>query len=376
MAAKKTVPITRPTLEPFSAYAPLFRKTIESGMLTTAAHVREFEQRAAQYLGVKYCVATSSCTAGLMLVCKGLGLTGEVIVPSFTFSASALPLVWNNLTPIFADINPETYTLDPKQVEQLITKKTSAILATHVFGIPANVKALQAIAHKHKLKLIFDAAHAFGSSLGGVKVGNFGDAEVFSCSPTKVLTTGEGGIVATNNAELAEFVRKGRNYGDDGSNDILFTGLSARMPELNAAIGLRSLKKLPVNLKHRRAAARYLRAAFMKIEPKLVFQTVPKGVETTYKDLSVRIDPKALGYTRDELYDYFASQGIMSRKYFFPSLHTMKAYKHHHTGRTLPVTDYVASSVLSLPLYSHLTKADMNRIINTFKDFSHARKTV
>lgn len=375
MAAKKTVPITRPTLEPFSAYAPLFRKTIESGMLTTAAHVREFEQRAAQYLGVKYCVATSSCTAGLMLVCKGLGLTGEVIVPSFTFSASALPLVWNNLTPVFADIDPETYTLDPKEAEKRITKKTSAILVTHVFGIPAHVKALQALARKHKLKLIFDAAHAFGSSLNGVKVGNFGDAEVFSCSPTKVLTTGEGGIVATNNAELAEFVRKGRNYGDDGSNDILFTGLSARMPELNAAIGLRSLAKLSTNLKRRRAAARQLTAAFMKIEPRLRFQAVPKGVETTYKDLSVRIDPGVLGYTRDDLYDFFASQGIMTRKYFYPPLHTMRAYKSYHVSdRALPVTDRIASSVLSLPLYSHLAKGDIQRIIKAFKDFSYDRK--
>ncbi len=373
MASKKTVPITRPTLEPFAAYAPLFKKTVQSGMLTTAGHVREFEARTAKYLGVKYCVATSSCTAGLMLVCKGLGLTGEVIVPSFTFSASALPLIWNNLTPIFADINPDTYAVDPKQVEKLITKKTSAILATHVFGIPANVAKLSALARRHKLKLIFDAAHAFGSTLGGKKVGAFGDAEVFSCSPTKVLTTGEGGIVATNNKSLAEFVRKGRNYGDDGSNDILFSGLSARMPELSAAIGLRSLQKLPVNLKRRRAAARRLTAHILKIEPRLRFQTVPKGVETTYKDLSVYIDPKVLGYTRDHLHDFFASRGIMTRKYFYPPLHRMRAYKHHHRGRALPVTERVASNVLSLPMYAHLTKGDMNRIIKTFKEFVYAR---
>ncbi len=374
MAAKKTIPITRPTLEPFAAYAPLFKKTIESGMLTTASHVREFEKRTASYLRVKYCVATSSCTAGLMLVCKGLGLTGEVIVPSFTFSASALPLLWNNLTPVFADINPDTYTVDPKQVEKLITKKTSAILATHVFGIPANVKSLSNIARKHKLKLIFDAAHAFGSTLKGKHIGVFGDAEVFSCSPTKVLTTGEGGIVATNNKTLAEFVCKGRNYGDDGSSDIVFAGLNARMPELSAAIGLRSLQKLPDNLKRRRVAARYLTAQMLKIEPKLRFQTVPADVETTYKDLSVHIDPQTLGYTRDHLYEFFSARGIITRKYFYPPLHRMRAYKaHHDSARALPVTEYVAKNALSLPMYAHLTKADMDRIIKTFKEFVYAR---
>jgi len=375
MASKKTLPITRPTLEPFAAYAPLFKKTIASGMLTTAGHVREFERRTAKYLGVKYCVATSSCTAGLMLVCKGLGLKGEVIVPSFTFSASALPLLWNSLTPVFADINPKTYTIDTKQVEKLITKKTSAILATHVFGIPADVSKLSALARKHKLKLIFDAAHAFGSTLGGKHIGVFGDAEVFSCSPTKSLTTGEGGIVTTNNKALAEFVRLGRNYGDDGSNDILFAGLSARMPELSAAVGLRSLQKLPANLKRRRAAARYLTVQMQKIEPILHFQTVPKGVETTYKDLSVYIDPTVLGYTRDALHDFFASRGIMTRKYFYPPLHRMRAYKAHHDSvNALPVTEHVAKNVLSLPMYAHLTKVDMNRIIKTFKEFVYARK--
>src|SRR3989338_7081617 len=336
MASKKTLPITRPTLEPFAAYAPLFKKTIASGMLTTAGHVREFERRTAKYLGVKYCEATSSCTAGLMLVCKGLGLKGEVIVPSFTFSASALPLLWNSLTPVFADINPKTYTIDTKQVEKLITKKTSAILATHVFGIPADVSKLSALARKHKLKLIFDAAHAFGSTLGGKHIGVFGDA---------------------------------------GSNDILFAGLSARMPELSAAVGLRSLQKLPANLKRRRAAARYLTVQMQKIEPILHFQTVPKGVETTYKDLSVYIDPTVLGYTRDALHDFFASRGIMTRKYFYPPLHRMRAYKAHHDSvNALPVTEHVAKNVLSLPMYAHLTKVDMNRIIKTFKEFVYARK--
>jgi dTDP-4-amino-4,6-dideoxygalactose transaminase len=200
---KKIIPITKPTLRPYASYAPFFKASIESGMLTTNKNVREFEKRTARYLGVKHCVAVSTCTSGLMLVMKGLGLKGEVILPSFTFSASGHPLMWSGLTPVFAEIKKGTYELDPKSVEKLITKKTSAILATHVFGVPCDIEPLKKLAKKHNLKLIFDAAHAFGSSYKGVKVGNFGDAEVFSCSPTKVLTTGEGGIVATNNAAFA-----------------------------------------------------------------------------------------------------------------------------------------------------------------------------
>lgn len=374
MKRPNKIPITRPTLESFGAYAPLLKSVVNSGMLTSSNHVRELEHLAAEYLGVKHCVAVSSCTAGLMLSLKGLGLKGEVIVPSFTFSASGLPVLWNSLVPVFADVDPKTYTLDPKSVERLITKKTSAILATHVFGVPANVESLQKLARKHKLKLIFDAAHAFGSSKGLRKVGSFGDVEVFSCSPTKVLTTAEGGIVATNDAALAEFVRKGRNYGDDGDGHIGFSGLSARMSELNAAIGLRSFKKLEANLKRRRTNAEALKKALLRIEPKLRFQEIPAGVKTTYKDLSVLIEPEVLGYTRDDLYEFFTKEGIMTRKYFYPPLHKMDAYKAHHGGHPLPVTEKVAQSVLSLPMYAHLTASERSRIISAFKTFSHARK--
>jgi dTDP-4-amino-4,6-dideoxygalactose transaminase len=187
------IPVTRPTVEPLSAYAKLFKESLDSGKLTMGPHIQKFEKETAEYLGVKHCVALSSCTAGLMLVLKAMDLKGEVIVPSFTFGATALPLLWNNLTPVFADIDKDTYTIDPASVEKLITKKTSAIIATHVFGVLCDVKKLEAIAKKHNLKLIFDAAHAFGTTMGNRHAGSFGDAEVFSMSPIKLLTAAEGG---------------------------------------------------------------------------------------------------------------------------------------------------------------------------------------
>jgi dTDP-4-amino-4,6-dideoxygalactose transaminase len=350
---KKIIPITKPTLRPYASYAPFFKASIESGMLTTNKNVREFEKRTARYLGVKHCVAVSTCTSGLMLVMKGLGLKGEVILPSFTFSASGHPLMWSGLTPVFAEIKKGTYELDPKSVEKLITKKTSAILATHVFGVPCDIEPLKKLAKKHNLKLIFDAAHAFGSSYKGVKVGNFGDAEVFSCSPTKVLTTGEGGIVATNNAALAEFVRLGRNYGDNGTYDNAFAGLSARMSEFHAALGLVSLKDLPKNLKRRQTQAKYFTKKMQKVEPKLKFQDIPAHIETTFKDLSIYVDPEVLGYTRDELNDFFAQNGVTTRKYFHPALHKHPAYLSLKRD-TLDITEDVSLRVLSLPMYSNI----------------------
>ncbi len=373
---KKFIPITRPTLEPFSAYAPLFEKTFASGILTNGEHVREFEARTAKYLGVKHCVAVSSCTAGLTLVLQGMKLKGEVILPSFTFAASGQPILWNNLTPVFADVDAKTYTLDPESVTKAVTKKTSAILATHVYGVPCDVESLSRVAKKHKLKVIYDAAHAFGSTVGKRHVGSFGDAEVFSLSPIKLLTAAEGGLVATNSDEVAQRVRLGRNYGDDGTNAMQFLGLSARMSELHAAVALRSLAKLPQNLKSRHAHVKYLKSALQKIESRLEFQTIPKGSETTYYIFSIVIDPKVLGYTRDQLHDFLAKEGIGSRKYFFPPLHQQPVYKAYKPRRALPVTERVTRQVLALPMFSHITKAELDRVIAAFRTFSSKHASV
>lgn len=375
MKKQKTIPITRPTLRPFAAYAPLFQESIESGMLTQNKHVSEFEKRTAAYLGVKHCIAVSSCTAGLMLVIKGLDLKGEVILPSFTFSASGHPVMWSGLVPVFADIISSTYTIDPASVEALITKNTSAILATHVFGVPCDIDKLKMIAQKHNIKLLFDAAHAFGSVYKGKKVGVFGDAEVFSLSPTKVLTAAEGGLVATNNDALAEFVRRGRNYGDNGTYDDAFAGLSARMSEFHAAIGLVSFKDLSKNLTRRRARAEYFKKQLGRIEPNMQFQQIPKSTETTYKDLSVYIDPKVHGYTRDELHVYLASHGVMTRKYFHPPLHTHATYRASKRG-SLTVTDDVSARVLSLPMFSHIEKKDIDRIVSLCIQFNRTKNSV
>src|SRR5947209_1830015 len=216
------VHIVKPLLPTFSEISPGVQDLLGSGMVTKGKYLRAFETAVAQHLGVKHAVATSSCTTGLMLTYKGLDLTGDVVVPSFTFMATVSALVWAGLNPVFVDVERETATVDPEKVEAAITPQTTAIVAMHCFGNPAEIDILQEIADRRGLRLIFDAAHGFGALYHGEPVGPQGDVHVFSSSPTKLLISGEGGIVATNDDELAAKVRIGREYGNRGDYNSAF----------------------------------------------------------------------------------------------------------------------------------------------------------
>ena len=194
----EAIPLARPGVADPARVAADVEAILRSGVLTNGPFVRRFEQETARYLGVRHCVAVSSCTSGLMLVLRAADLSGDVIVPSFTFAATAHAVAWNGLRPVFADIDRRTLTLSPDAVEQAIGMHTSAILATHIYGTPCDVESLDRIAARNGLRLFFDAAHAFGSMHAGTRVGGFGDAEVFSLSPTKVVVAAEGGLIATN----------------------------------------------------------------------------------------------------------------------------------------------------------------------------------
>lgn len=372
MKSSIKIPLTKPTLAPLSTYAPALKKILASGRLTMGPYGAELEERVAKYLGVKHAIAVSTCTSGMMLVLKALGLKGEIIMPSFTFSASALPAVWNGLSIVYADCKPDTYEIDPASVERLITPKTSAILATHVFGVVCDTVPLEKIAKEHGLKLIFDAAHAFGSERDGVKAGGFGDAEVFSMTPTKIMTAGEGGIIATNDDVLAALCRAGRNYGDDGTGTLLFPGLSARLSEFHAVLALQSLRTLDKHIKLRQRIAKQ----YMKVLTSLSgisFQKVPDEVSSTYKDFSIRIDPAVAGFTRDELKAYLLEQGIASKAYFYPPLHRMAAIPSSRK-REVHISDAVAGEALSLPLFSHMTSKEVTQVLNAIQSFYDSKK--
>jgi dTDP-4-amino-4,6-dideoxygalactose transaminase len=353
--------LVRPSLPPESVLDDI-RKILSGHVLTNGPYVRELEERSADYLGVRHCVAVSSCTSGLMLVLRVADLTGEVIIPSFTFAATAHAVEWNGLRPVFADIDPETLLLSPEAVRRAITDRTSAILATHTYGTPCDTEGLSEVAKAAGARLFFDSAHAFGSQHNGKRVGGFGDAEVFSLSPTKVLVASEGGIIATNDEALAERCRIGRDYGNPGDYDCRFVGLNARMSEVHAAIALGSLIDLNERIGRRNALAGLYREA-LEMFPGLSFPKVPEGDRSTYKDFTMLVDPHGFGLDAPGLQRALAAEGIESRRYYSPPVHAMGAYRSlAGTNRDLPVTDSVASRVITLPMWTGMTDRHVARV--------------
>ena len=357
----------KPTLPDLQAVVAQYQSSYKGGLITNGSIVQGFERAVAERLGVKHCIAVSSCTSGLMLVLRALGVTGEVIVPSFTFFATGHAVVWNGLTPVFADCDPANWTVDPIDVEARITERTSAIIAVHMYGNPCAVEALEKLAARCKLKLIFDAAHAFGSKRGTRPVGQFGDAEVFSLSPTKLLVAGEGGLISTNDTFLNHLLRAARNYGDLGAYDPELIGLNARMPEFNAALGMAGLAILDAKVARHNAIAGHYSELLSSI-PGLCFQKVAHDDVCTYKDYSVCVDAGTAGITRDELACALLAENIETKKYFYPPLHRQKLYrKYCDGGRGWPHTDSVSETVLSLPIYESLSDETVVRVARAIR---------
>ena len=352
-----------PTLPPLEEVLALYAPAYHQGMITNARIVSRFEAAVAERLGVRHCVAVSSCTCGLMLVFKALGIEGEVILPSFTFFATAHSALWSRLRPVFADCDPETWTISPEDAERKITSRTTAILGVHLYGNPCEIETLSRIASRRGLKLVFDAAHAFGSEYRGLPVGQFGDAEVFSLSPTKLLVAGEGGLVTTNDAALAKRVRAGRNYGDAGNYDPELLGLNSRMTEFNAAVGLAGLRMVDAKVaRHNLIAAEYTR--MLGSVGGVGFQTVRPGNLSNYKDFSVHIDAGAFGSSRDELRAALAAQSIETKTYFDPAVHQQRLYQPFSRSArgSLRRTERLAAGILSLPIYHGLPLETVARV--------------
>jgi dTDP-4-amino-4,6-dideoxygalactose transaminase len=356
------LPLARPTVANPEAVATAARTILSSGVLTNGPFVLELEARAAEYLGVRHCIAVSSCTSGLMLTLRASELSGDVVLPSFTFSASAHAVVWNGLRPVFADIGPDDLLLDPAAAARATGVRTSAVLATHTFGAPCDVEGLGKLALRNGIRLFFDAAHAFGSRRGGTMVGGFGDAEVFSLSPTKVLIAGEGGIIATNDGTLAERCRIGRDYGNPGDYDTRFVGLNARMSELHAATALASFEDLEERIARRNELAERYRKVLGDL-PGISFPAVAEGDRSTYKDFTVLIDQPRFGGDAATVARALGAEGIQTRRYYSPPIHRQRAYRSLVPANgPLPVTDAASASVLTLPLWTGMTDEQVDGV--------------
>jgi dTDP-4-amino-4,6-dideoxygalactose transaminase len=242
----RKIPFVKPYLPAVEEIWDDVREILASGYLTKGRHLQAFEGMAREELHAPHALGVSSCTTALMLLMMDLGRDGgEVILPSFSFVATALPIIWGNLEPAFVDCAADTLNAVPELVEEAITPRTKAVLVTHVFGNPADVDALEDVAGRHGIRLFFDAAHAFGSTYKGRAAGACGDGSAFSCTPTKLVITGEGGVVTTKHADLARMVEVAREYGNPGTYDNTLIGLNGRLPELSALLGVRTLAMLP-----------------------------------------------------------------------------------------------------------------------------------
>jgi dTDP-4-amino-4,6-dideoxygalactose transaminase len=361
-------PIVRPSLPPVEAVAARMARIWASGRVTSGGCVREFEEAVAGTLGVRHAVAVSSCTSGLILAARALGLTGEAIVPAFTFAATAHALIWNGVAPVFCDAEPGTLNLDPARVEEAITERTSAILPVSIFGVPPNVDGFERLARRRGLRLLFDSAQALGARVDGRHLGGFGNAEVFSLSPTKVVTAVEGGMVTTNDDGLAEKIRRMRDYGKGAcGEDMEFIGLSARMSELHAAVGLSNLERMTALIRWRgRLVARY--KVLLSDLPGVRFQEIPSGVSPSHNYMVIFVDGSG-GVTRDALHARLKDEGIETKRYFHPAVHEMTAYR--EWGRPfagkLPVAERAAREGLALPLYGDMRLADVDGICSRIR---------
>jgi len=312
--------------------------------------VQEFEQRLADLLGVKHCIAMCNATVALEIAIRAAELKGEVIVPSYTFIATAHALQWQEITPVFCDIDPKTHNIDPGAIERLITPRTTGIIGVHVWGRPCEIVALTEIAAAKRLTLMFDAAHAFGCSYQGQMIGRFGLAEVLSFHATKFLNTFEGGAVVTNSDEMAKKIRLMKNFGFAGYDNVIYIGTNGKMTEMSAAMGLTNLESLGDFVEANRRNYYSYRAALAGL-PGVSLIEYNESERNNYQYVIVEVDEERAGLGRDALVRVLQAENVLARKYFWPGCHRMEPYRSFFPNARLllPETERVAARVMVLP---------------------------
>jgi dTDP-4-amino-4,6-dideoxygalactose transaminase len=328
---------------------------------------QRFEENIAGFLGVKHCVAMCNGTIALEIATRALEMKGEVIVPSYTFIATAHALQWQEITPIFADIDPQTHNLDPASVRRMLTPRTTGIIGVHLWGRGAPVAELQTIADEHGLALMFDASHGFGCSTGGMMLGRFGACEVFSFHATKFFNTFEGGAVVTDNDTLAEKMRLMRNFGFSGYDNVIYPGTNGKLTEIAAAMGLTNLESLDefVGINRRNYAA--YRTAIEAI-PGLTVLPYDENERNNFQYIVVEVDP-AFPVARDRVIEVLHAENVLARKYFWPGCHNMQPYRSYYpnAGLVLPNTRIVAERVIVLPTGSSIGTDDIAGITSVLR---------
>ena len=325
--------------------------------------LREFEQRICASIGVKHCVAVCNATIGLEILAKAIGLSGEVILPSFTFVATAHALRWHGITPVFCDIDPTTHNIDPQRVEELITSRTTGIIGVHLWGRPCEIQKLEEIARRHNLKLLLDAAHAFACSYKGQMVGGFGNAELFSFHAIKFVHAFEGGAVVTNNDELAAKLRLMRNFGFAGLDTVTSLGTNGKMSEPSAAMGLTSLESLNGFIEANGRNYQLYKQQLTKA-PGISLLHYQENEKCNYQYVVLEINETVAGISRDMLDEILWAENVLTRRYFYPGCHLMEPYRTEEPEARvrLPQTERLAKMVLCLPTGSAIGSTEITAI--------------
>ncbi|MGA2315954.1 MAG: aminotransferase class I/II-fold pyridoxal phosphate-dependent enzyme [Thermodesulfobacteriota bacterium] len=326
-------------------------------------YVSEFEAKITELLGTRHCIATCNGTLALEIAIRAAELTGEVIIPSFTFVATAHALQWQGITPIFCDVNPRTHNIDAGQIEALITARTAGIIGVHLWGRPCDVESLTAIAQRHKLKLLFDAAHAFGCSYQGRMIGNFGDAEIFSFHATKFFNTFEGGAVVTNNEDLASKIRLMRNFGFSGYDNVISIGINAKMSEVAAAMGLTGLESLDEFISTNYRNYKQYQHELEGI-PGVQLLQYNEAEKCNYQYIVLEIDENLTKVSRDQFIEILHAENVLARRYYYPGCHNMMPYRQDaiNCGLKLSETERLAKRVLTLPTGTAIGLSDIINI--------------
>jgi dTDP-4-amino-4,6-dideoxygalactose transaminase len=359
------ITVTQPYLPPLDEFIPYLQQIWENKWLTNNGLLhQQLEKELAEYLGIKYISLFSNGTLALISALQALNITGEVITTPFSFVATTHSLWWNKITPVFVDIEPEYLNLDPQKIETAITEKTTAIMPVHVYGNPCRVDEIQQIADKYHLKVIYDAAHAFGVKKNGISILNYGDLSVLSFHATKVYSTIEGGAIVCHSEEMKHHIDNLKNFGFRDETVVEEPGINAKLNEVQAAYGLLQLKYVDKFIAKRKEITELYYKLLQGVQG-IRFLDGMADVSHCYSYFPILIDKERYGTSRDELYDKLKKCNIFGRRYFYPLISEFEPYKNlpSATKENLPTATKIAKQVLCLPIYVDLGKNDVERII-------------
>lgn len=365
MENKKVITVTSPLLPSLEEFMPYLQDIWDRKWLTNNGHYhKELEKALCEYLKVPYISLFTNGTLPLMCALQALRITGEVITTPYSFVATTHSLWWNGIKPVFVDIDPVTGNIDPDKIEAAITPRTTAIMPVHVYGNPCDTQRIQEIADKYGLKVIYDAAHAFGVEVNGESVLNAGDMSTLSFHATKVYNTIEGGALICHDEQTKKRIDYLKNFGFAGETTVIAPGINGKMDEVRAAYGLLNLKQVDAAIEARHQVAVRYREALRNVKGIRVMEDIP-GVRHNYAYFPIFIDAEEYGMTRDELYFKMKEQDVLGRRYFYPLISEFSTYRGLESAcpDNLSVAHRIADSVICLPMYHNLMAEDIERII-------------